>query len=313
MKDFIKRILLFLVPLIIYVSLALYIDPYNVLRKETNPKLLELKLQISSKLNYRLYKLKEYSDQPKDIIFLGDSRTNRLKVKIVDSLKNMSSSNLAYAGATLPEIIETFWYINKIHKLKEIYIGVNFNLYNKKNSMNMVTEAIDLKKSPLSYLFSQSCFKSTFYILKSLVTKQKIDIEKPRLDKAEFWRYQLESTANNFYRDYNYPNGFFIQLSAIAEYCDNNNIKLVFFIPPTHVDLQQKVEEFELLPKEHKFKSDLSKLGLFYDFDYPNKLTKNNNNFLDPFHFNDSIANIIVHEIVTGNVNYARIHVNEHK
>ncbi len=306
MKYFINRLILFSSPIIIYIFAAVYIDPYNIIQKEHNPKLIELKSQISYKLNYPLYKLQEFSDNPTDIILLGDSRTNSLQKKTFDSLTKMNSTNLAYGGGTLIEIIETFWYASKVHNLKQVYIGVNFNLYNSNNNNNRVKEAINLKNSMFSYLFSQYCFKSTFYIIKSILTNKTINIEKPNFNKVDFWKYQLESSANNFYRDYKYPTSSHKSLLEISGYCKRNNIKLVFFIPPTHTDLQHKVNEFELVPAENRFKADLSKLGLFYDFDYPNNLTENKDNFKDPFHCIDSIGNIVIREIVTGNINYAQ-------
>ena len=175
-------------------------------------------------------------------------------------------------------------------------------------NMNRVKEAIKLKNSPISYLFSQYCFKSTFLIIKSIFTNKTINIEKPNLNKVDFWKYQLEISADKFYRNYEYPKYYHKGLMEISDYCKKNNIKLIFFIPPTHIDLQQKVNEFELGAAENVFKTDLEKLGFFYDFDYDNKMTENENNFSDPFHYNDSIANIVINEIVTGNINYAQIH-----
>lgn len=308
MKCFFLRVLLFLVPILLYIFFVVYIDPYNILFSENNPKLSELESQISYKINYPLYKLKAYSDNPTDIILLGDSRTDKLNTEIFDGLTKMKSTNLAYGGGTLPEIVETFWYATKFHELKVVFIGVNFNLYSEDNNMNRVNEASELLISPLSYLFSRYCFKSTFLIIKSLITNDETNIEKPNLNKAEFWKYQLESSANNFYRAYKYPKRYFTHLLEISNYCDKNNIKLIFFIPPTHVDLQQKVNEFNLVSEENIFKSDLSELGVLYDFDYPNEITKNSDNFTDPFHYNDTIASIVIEEIVTGNIKYARIY-----
>ena len=34
-----------------------------------------------------------------------------------------------------------------------------------------------------------------------------------------------------------------------------------------------------------------------YDFDYPNSITQNNINFIDPIHYNDSIGKLMVEEI----------------
>lgn len=286
--------------------LVIYIDPFNVIRIESNKTFTELKTHISEKVNYPLYKLQRFSVNPTEIILLGDSRTDKLKTKVFDSITKRSSTNLAYGGGTLPEIIKSFWYATKVSELEQVYIGINFNLYNADNAMDRVTEAIDLKRSPISYLLSQSSFKSTSLIIKSIIIGNTGNIEKPNFNQAEFWKYQLESSANNFYRNYKYPKHYFEKLLEISDYCKQNNIKLIFFAPPTHIDLQNKINEFDLVDFELRFKSDLTKLGLFYDFDYPNDLTKNKANFSDPFHFNDSIADIVIKEIVTGNINYAR-------
>ena len=306
MKHFIKKNLFYSIPLIIYVLLVLFVDPYNIILKEKNQKMLELKSQISYRINYPLFKLNEYDKNPTDIILLGDSRVDKLNPEVFEQLTKKKTSNLAYGGGTLAEIIETFWYATSVYDFEDVYIGINFNLYSDNNNMNRVAEAIELKNSIFPYLFNRYTLKSTILILKSLVTNEKINIEKPNLSKAEFWRYQLESSANNFYRDYKYPKEYSVHLQEISNYCNVNNIKLVFFTPPTHTDLQEKVNEFKLKKEELRFKGDLFNLGLYYDFDYPNDLTKNRDNFTDPFHYNDKVANIVVNEITSGKINNAR-------
>jgi hypothetical protein len=306
MKYFIARILLFSMPFILYVLLALYIDPYNILRTEHNPKLNKLKSEISYKLNYPLYKLKGYAVNPTDVILLGDSRVDKLKTEAFESLTKKTVTNLAYGGGTLTEVIETFWYVVGLHEVKEVYIGVSFFNYNETINMDRVSEAKEMTNSLPLYLFSSYCFKSTFLISKSLVTNEKIDIGVPFQNREEFWRYQLESSANNLYRGYKYSNKLSLRLAEVSKYCDSNNIKLVFFNPPSHTDLQLKVNEFKLESEKSRFSDDISNLGLFYDFDYSNNITENHDNFSDPFHYNDSIANIVVNEIVTGVVKHGR-------
>ncbi len=299
MKRFIKGILLFSIIPLIYLIPAIYVDPYNIIHKEKNPTLIRLKSQISYKLNRPLYKLQKYSEQPTDLILLGDSRTDLLKSSTFEKLTGLKSTNLAYGGGSLLEIIETFWYITKIHDIKQVYIGINFKLYNEYNKIDRVTEAIMLKGSPLAYLFSEYCYKSFFLITKSIITRKDINIGVPSLSKEEFWKFQIDSSAANDYRFYKYPKSYQKSLIEISSYCKANNIKLVFFIPPTHIDLQQKLKEFKLETDEKIFKTFLANLGTTYDFDYPNDITRNYNNFTDPYHYNDSISEIIIKSIVT--------------
>ncbi len=307
MKLFIKRLLLFSAPFILYLIIAVLIDPYNIIYKNNNPTLIELKSKISYKLNYPLFKLQEYSENPTDIVLLGDSRTNKLNKLTFEKITGMKVTNLSYGGGTLPEIIDTFWYITKTHPIKEVYIGINFNLYNDYNNNNRVPKAIELKESPFSYLFSSYCSKSLFLILKSIITNKEINIEKPHLSKNEFWRYQLEISAPAFYSNYKYPYLYHKSLIDISRYCKEKKIKLVFFIPPTHINLQQRVTDFNLDEEKKLFKVDLTNLGITYDFEYPNEITRNKSNFSDPFHFNDSISDIIIKEILENNIKYARV------
>ena len=161
-------------------------------------------------------------------------------------------------------------------------------------------------ESNQSYLVSKVCLKSTFLMFKSFITNKEIKLGMPLDTKSEFWEWQLETNLPNFYSNYEYPSIYYEGLKEISNYCKENNIKLIFFIPPTHIEQQQSVINFDLAEEEVRFRDDIKKLGILYDFDYPNEITKNKNNFSDPLHPNDSIVEIVTQEIVTGNLKYAR-------
>lgn len=288
--------------------MAIWIDPYNIIHKEYNPNINEKKLEISLKINPILYKLQRFKANPTDAIIIGDSRMNALPVSKFEELTHKETTNLSIGGGTLPEIIETFWYVAQLHKLKEVYIGINFNLYNEHNRNNRVKDAIILVESPISYLFSKYCYEALFLIIKSSITNKSIKMGVPSITREAFWKYQLEN-SKKFYALYKYPYSFEKSLMEISNYCKANNIKLVFCIPPTHIDLEQSIIEFHLEKEQGLFKSALFSIGSTFDFDYPNEITQNNSNFSDPFHFKDSISTIIIKEIAANNIDsikYAR-------
>ena len=73
----------------------MYIDPYDLIRIEKNKKLSDIKSEISLPLNNSLYKLSNFSNNPTDIIFLGDSRTNAINTNYFNNLnKNEYITNL---------------------------------------------------------------------------------------------------------------------------------------------------------------------------------------------------------------------------
>jgi hypothetical protein len=204
---------------------------------------------------------------------------------------------MSYGGGSLPEIISTFWELDKQTELKEVYIGISFIDFNGSQYRNRIPEALKIKSNSLSYIFSKSVLESTFLILKALLFNAKVEIGKPDMSREKFWKYQLDVTANRFLTNHSYPTAYYESLKKIAAYCKEKNIKLVFFIPASHVDLQQKTTEFNLVAEENKFREDIKKLGDVYDFNYPNELTKEKNNFSDPFHFKDEIARTLIDEL----------------
>ncbi|MDO9254577.1 MAG: hypothetical protein Q7U54_03620 [Bacteroidales bacterium] len=297
MRKFIKWVLIFSLPLIIWFILVVLVDPYNYF--SYGPKIIDnrLKMGISYKLNRPLFQLLAFKNHPTPSILLGDSRTACLKSEIINKYTKNDFTNLAYAGGSLVDAINTFWLVSKDNKLSDVYIGINFSLFNKYRRLDMVTEDEKLINNFFLYALNESVFKSTYLILKSLITGKEIQIGVPASSKGKFWIFQLNTIANEQYGLYEYPSNYYTELTEISKYCKKNGINLVFFIPPTHTDLQKKVKQFNLQNFDKKFKNDLEKIGDLYDFDYPSDMTNNYNNFHDPYHFTDSIGEIVVREL----------------
>lgn len=297
MKSFIYKLILFFIPLGIYLLLAAIIDPYHYFKNNTFIKN-DVKANISYKIHYPLWKLTNFKTHPTATILLGDSRTDAISTNLITKLTKKPCTNLAYGGGSLQEIIATFWEANKYIKLSHVYIGINFNLYNSYNNNNRVEEALELNKNFFAIALNRYAFKSIFYMLRFKFFGIPYHKERPNMTKDEFWNYQLNTTIKSFYKRYLYPKKYHAALLKIANYCKKNNIRLVFFMPPTYIGLQKKVGEFNLLKAQQKFKTDLNKIGKVYDFDVPSVLTKNKANFKDPFHIKHQFINQIFNEIL---------------
>jgi hypothetical protein len=296
MRHFLSRTFIFITPFIFWLLVVLLIDPYNFLSHSSGIIDNQVKTNISYRLNYPLFKLIKYQKHPTQYILLGDSRTNSMDIKVVKEISSKDFTNLAYGGGTLKEVIKTFWQVAKDTGLKEVYVGVNFNLYNKINNMDRVSEATTIMEDFFSYSLCSYTVKSTFLILETTFLGISTKIGVPNSSKEQFWENQL-TQINLTYGPYIYPDNYFEELRYISEYCIKNKIKLIFFIPPTHIDLQKKVHEFNLQGFEMKFKNDLKMFGDVYDFDYPSDLTKTKDNFSDPFHCTPYISMVVINEI----------------
>jgi hypothetical protein len=303
MRYFIKRLLIFLIPVAAYVLLVVFIDPFNYLSISKNTVNEELKKSISNGISNPLYELVGFQKQASPYVLLGSSQTGLLNPTLIKQYSPHTFVNMAYGGGSLPETMATFWELTKQTKLKEVYIGISFIDFNGSQYRNRIPEALKIKANFLSYVFSKATLKSTLLILKSIILNTKIEIGKPDMSEEKFWQFQLDETANRFYQNHTYPIKYYQSLQAIAAYCNQNNIKLVLFIPPSHVELQKKVAEFHFEQEENKFKEDLKKLGDVYDFNYPNTITNNRNNFSDPFHVTADVAKNMAEVLFAGSTN----------
>jgi hypothetical protein len=297
MKYFFKRLLIFIIPVALYMLLVLFIDPYNYFSISKGIVSDKIKRKISYEISNPLYELVEAEKKPSSYVLLGSSQTGLFTPDVIKEYTGHEFINMSYGGGTLPEIISTFWELANHTKLKEVYIGISFIDFNGSQYRNRVPEALQIKTNFLSYIFSKSVLKSTFLILKSVIFNVKVEIGKPEMSEDEFWKYQLDVTATRFLTNHTYPAAHYESLKKISRYCNENHIRLIFFIPASHVELQKKTQEFNMQAEENKFKEDIKKLGDVYDFNYPNELTKERNNFSDPFHFKDEIARTIIEEL----------------
>jgi alpha-glucosidase (family GH31 glycosyl hydrolase) len=119
------------------------------------------------------------------------------------------------------------------------------------------------------------------------------------MSRNEFWNYKLNVIASRYYSNYKYPSKTYDKLKEIKEYCNKKGIELYFVVLPTHVSLQKKIKEFGLEKENNLFLRDLRKLGAVYNFDVPSEITKNKDNFVDPYHFciNDKLSYKIINDL----------------
>jgi len=273
-------------------SLNYIVDPFNI----NNENLLKLpKDKISYKVNYRLYKMSEFFHNPHDFIILGDSRSDALKSHYF----NQPVYNFSYGGGNLSEVIDTFWFATKHVKLKRVIIGVPFNMFNGfHNSTKLTEEANLLIETPLKYYLNFLTVKVSWMNLSSKYMDVDFDLEKPSMTKEDFWLQQLNVTTKLFYDKYHYPKEMLLELEKINAYARENDIKLQIFIPPVHFDLQLKINDYNLNDAYRNYKKELSRLFDVIDFDIDSSITRNKENFSDPYHFTPEIAKNIVDEIM---------------
>lgn len=290
--------IIFSLPLILWIIGLLIVDPYNYF----NSKIVESKTKdyLAYNENFILYDLIKYKQKPTSYILLGDSKIANLDTTVINKYSKKDFFNFGYGYGSLEEMIKSFWYVKDMYPLKEVYMGINFPTYSATSNRDRVTEAIELSENKISYILSSYVNTSAALYYKSALfstdSSNEVGFLKPTVTKEEFWN-QMMVSGDKFYKSFIYPTEYKKELDKISAFCSANKIRLVFIIPPTHTDLQSKVQKFKLDEMNTIFKNELKQLGDVYDFDYPNSLTSNKENFNDPFHANDSISTLLIQDV----------------
>ncbi len=293
MSRFLKITSLFLSPFIIILILNILVDPFSYQTKN----FLNLKKQeVALPMDYRLYRLNEFRNNPKNRIIFGDSRMYALKEDYVTNVAKNSFANLAYGAGSLAEVFKTIDYVKELTEIEEIVLGIPFNMFDASMSRERVSRALQTIKNPSNYYFSFMTTRASFNVLLYNITGNNIASEQPNKTKNQFWVQQLKG-AEITYSQYKYPLMYVNKLLELSSYCRDNNIVLKIIIPPTHIDLQNKVVEFDLVDDYKNYKSFLSQLGEFYDFDNHNLINSDSSFFKDPYHFNEDYMKIIVDKV----------------
>ena len=296
MNRFIKTIILFSIPFIIWITLVYFVDPFNFYGvNEAKPEH-SSKYDISYQINNRLFKLIQFSKCDKHNIIIGDSRAHALKEDEILKITGVQIKNMALGGSHFGEMKEVFWHLVKNYKISEVYFGISFfNLCAIGDDGSRIKEAERIAKNPISYSFNVHVYRALKSYFSYLVTGKKMQLGKFKESKEEVWKRQLSLADYVFSRHLIYTN-YQGDIDSIASYCADNNIKLVFFVPPTHTDLQEKINNAGLASENEQFLHYLSKY-ILYDFNYPNYMTTQIDNFKDPYHFTDEVGKIIIKEL----------------
>ncbi len=292
MKKFILQTLFFAVPFAGYCLLIFLIDPFNYFDREGIFST-RTKEEVVRDIEPHLFKMIAFENDPKPNWVIGDSRSNGLYY--VTDEENWA--NLAYGGASLKEMIQSFWWANTIQQPDTVLMGINLSLYNKYNKRFWVEETISRKSNFFSYSFNNYTFEGALALLSNGNDQKSSRSGEDNPDAKEYyWQKKLEGVGK-FHSNMVYPTDYYQQLKEISHYCRERGIKLIFWIPPLHRDYQSIVEDYPVEKLNQKFLADLRSLGDVFDFNYTSQLTLDKDNFRDPVHFTEEVAETIFQEI----------------
>lgn len=138
------------------------------------------------------------------------------------------------------------------------------------------------------------------HVLSSLPLPRQTQDSSVPTDASDFWEFQLSHRAHQQYSNYVYPQEGLLEIAKVASHCQSNGIELVLVYFPTHVDLQNRVADYDLTEAYLESKQALSGLAGVFDYDFANEVTSNRENFSDPYHFLPMVGRRMFDEVVLG-------------
>ncbi|PCJ95822.1 MAG: hypothetical protein COA52_03155 [Hyphomicrobiales bacterium] len=112
------------------------------------------------------------------------------------------------------------------------------------------------------------------------------------------FQQQVLRNANSDWRSFKFSEKNWSYLVEISKWSKQNNVQLIFVIPPTISEMQSRVVEFGYGALNHDFRKRLLGLGDVVDFDFDSPFTRDLTRFTDAYHFNFRASRLIVGEIL---------------
>lgn len=265
----------------------LVVDPFN--RNGWVPLPLP-KGQVSLQAHYRLYRIVAFRNTPRTFLLFGDSRGALIGGNHFPPALRQQFFNFSYGGGTIPEMLDSFWFALDHARPEKIIFCLPFTLFNELATTNLAPEAMTLANRPLNYYLSGFVFQISLRNLHAAIRGQPVRDETPPMDEDSFWRFQLDTSARIQLGNYQYPTGLLVQLKRATEKIHSLGITPLFWLPPVHVDLQQKYADYGLTQAYARYKQELMSLGDVLDCDNDTPFTRDRANFSDPYHFKRELS-----------------------
>lgn len=109
---------------------------------------------------------------------------------------------------------------------------------------------------------------------------------------------QVRKNGANDWGKFKFSEKLWGKIETIAHWSKANDVQLVFVIPPTIVEMQERMSEFGYADLNHRFRLRLAELAPVFDFDFNSPLTRDLSRFTDAYHFKAKSAHGIVGEIM---------------
>jgi len=116
-------------------------------------------------------------------------------------------------------------------------------------------------------------------------------------DLPNLFAKQVGTNGAADWRRFKQSDELWAMVEDMAAWSAENEVTLIFLIPPTISEMQRRINDFGLTAANHKFRERLSTLAPVVDLDFDTPFTRDLENFTDAYHFGSRPARRIVAEL----------------
>lgn len=272
-------------------------------------------IRIKNNVTTRAQKYNDLMKYRPNTIMLGGSRIQFLSSYDIKYYTNDIVYNISMTNMTLYEQLKYVEFALKEFNIKNIIIGLNFYTFGKKAKQYEKGFDETLLEKGITFQYLIDIMK-TYLTLD--ITKQSIDIffnkekyiKNRMFDKygsrtlfmqnkvigKRSWKKRAAATKKSYNKTFDnfiFSDKKMSYYKEIVHLCKENNIKLKVFTTPIHSYLYEISINHATFQVMRKWKKDLAHIHDYYDFMYPNVITKNSNNYIDISHIKQQYGKII--------------------
>lgn len=303
MRKYITKIGYFIIPVIFIFITIFIVDPYNFINlshiiEDTSKIKVYKRSDAVSPRGTILWKAVKFKRKPVKNIIIGDSQGTGISEEQLNGLTGEDYFNFCVPGSSYNTMFDCFWYCLDNVTPENVYFQIGFMNFNANRPYNLFHFAQDYFDKPYTYFTNKDIMFDSFYNLFYSITKKESLVNKSK----EYFEMQKqdqfsENALNMFFRNYQYPDEYIVELRKISEYCLENEINLNFMMLPVYYKVNDYLKTHNLKDEESRFRDDIKAIGNTFDFTYDEDISKERNNFYDYFHSKDDIVSLIVSEI----------------
>lgn len=306
-RRFIRKALIFSLPLLAWVLVVVWVDPFDYFNlSHAFPE--QTKIDNAAALNTLVFNMLKEKHAPSEYLIIGDSRAEALPVEYIRHLTGQPYFQLAAYSLKLNESIDLFYFANRLKPVKRAVFTLNFNEFNEYAYADRVSSVEAMIQNPFIYCFDRGVAQAAYYVVKASLTGRKWIGSIPPMTSQEWWDYMVKVRGREHYEKYAYPQRLYQRMQEMVRFAKKQGVEITFIDVPNHADFQKRVRDFGLADQYVRFKKQMCSLGVrVIDYDYLNHITAEKSNFRDPLHYNEQIGRMISEEVFRGPVIEGRL------